>query len=207
MSDKLTWIFFDIGSTLVDEHLVYEHTFRDIAELTNKKNEDIYAEALVFYKQNKKGDLELGKKYNLPKRKWHMEDEILYNDVPQCLEILRKQYRIGVIANQSLGTKNRLEKWGILKYIDLVISSAEEGVSKPNPKIFELALQRAKCNPCEAVMVGDRIDNDIIPAKKIGMHTIWVKQGFGGYWSITNDEENAEFVARNITDVCGYLCR
>ena len=98
------------------------------------------------------------------------------------------------------------EKWGILKYIDLIIASAEEGISKPDSRIFELALERAKCNPSEAVMVGDRIDNDIIPAKKIGMHTIWMKQGFGVYWSITNNEEDAEFVAENITDVCDYLC-
>ena len=108
----IEWIFFDVGSTLVDEHLVYEHIFRDIAEFTKLDYTFIYDEALEFYKQNKKGDIELGIKYHLPKRKWYIEDEILYKDVPYCLEILNKKYRIGVIANQSLGTKSRLEKWG-----------------------------------------------------------------------------------------------
>ena len=60
MFENIEWIFFDMGSTLVDEHLVYEHIFRDIAELTNLEYQYIYEEVLEFYKQNKKGDIELG---------------------------------------------------------------------------------------------------------------------------------------------------
>lgn len=58
-------------------------------------------------------------------------------------------------------------------------SLAEEGISKPDLRIFQLALEKAQCNSEEVIMIGDRIDNDIIPAKKIGMYTIWVKQGMG----------------------------
>ena len=205
MFENIEWIFFDIGSTLVDEHLVYEHIFRDIAELTNLEYQYIYDEALKFYKQNKKGDIELGIKYNLPKRKWHIEDEVLYENVSQCLKILSQKYKIGVIANQDLGAEIRLEKWEILQYIDLVSASAEEGVSKPDLKIFEIALQRAKCEADKAVMVGDRIDNDIVPAKKMGMHTIWIKQGFGSYWSITGEDEKADFVVGEIMELCDCL--
>ena len=93
---------------------------------------------------------------------------------------LSERYKIGIIANQNPGSKERLNKLGLLKYIDLVIASAEEGVAKPDLRIFQLALERANCKPEEAVMVGDRIDNDMIPAKKIGMKTVWIKQGFGG---------------------------
>lgn len=207
MFENIEWLFFDIGSTLVDEHLVYEHIFRDIAELTNLDYTLIHDEALEYYRQNKKGDIELGTKYNLPKRKWHIEDEMLYNDAPKCLETLSKKYRIGIIANQSLGTKNRLEKWGIMKYVDLVIASAEEGVSKPNTKIFEIALQRAKCKADQAIMIGDRIDNDIVPAKKVGMRTIWVKQGFGAYWQITGEDEKPDYTIQNIVALCDLLLR
>ena len=93
---------------------------------------------------------------------------------------LSERYKIGIIANQNPGSKERLNKLGLLKYIDLVIASAEEGVAKPDLRIFQLALERANCKSEEAVMVGDRIDNDMIPAKKIGMKTVWIKQGFGG---------------------------
>lgn len=92
------------------------------------------------------------------------------------LEVARQ---LGVIANQSLGTSERLENLGVRKYLDLIIASAEEGVSKPDRHIFEIALERSSCKPENAVMIGDRIDNDIVPAKQLGMKTIWVKQGFG----------------------------
>ena len=58
----------------------------------------------------------------------------------------------------------------------IVIASAEEGVSKPDRRIFEIALERSGCKPENAVMIGDRIDNDIVPAKQLGMKTIWIKQ-------------------------------
>lgn len=202
MFENIEWAFFDVGSTLVDEHLVYEHIFRDIAELTSLDYTFIYDEALEFYKRNKNGDIELGIKYGLPKRKWHSEDEILYKDVPYCLETLHQKYQIGIIANQSMGTADRLEKWGIKKYFDLVVASAEEGVSKPNPKIFEIALQRAECEPNEAIMIGDRIDNDIVPAKKMGMRTIWVRQGFGGYWQVNGEDEKPDTIVENIVELC-----
>ena len=50
-------------------------------------------------------------------------------------------------------------------------------------------------------MIGDRIDNDIIPAKKLGMGTIWVKQGFGRYWNITCEEEKADFEVDNVREI------
>ncbi|WP_242846550.1 HAD family hydrolase [Butyrivibrio sp. LB2008] len=75
------------------------------------------------------------------------------------------------------------------KYIDLIIASAEEGVEKPDKRIFNIALSKASCIPENAVMIGDRIDNDIVPAKELGMKTIWIKQGFGKYWNITGENE------------------
>ena len=41
-------------------------------------------------------------------------------------------------------------------------------------------------------MVGDRIDNDTLPAKSLGMKTVWVKQGFGGMFTITNKNQKAD---------------
>ena len=68
---------------------------------------------------------------------------------------LSKRYKISIIANQNFGSKEQLEKLGLLKYIGIVI-----------------ALGRANCKPNEAVMVSDRIDDDIIPANKIGMTAV-----------------------------------
>ena len=196
---------FDVGSTIMDEHIAYEHRMKDIADLANTTYRSVYETAMEFYKQNKKGDLETAKLLGVDLTKWHKEDEVLYSDAYECLEILSSRYKIGIIANQSLGTKDRLEQHGILQYIDLVIASAEEGVAKPDKKIFEIALERGNCKPNNAVMIGDRIDNDMIPAKLLGMHTIWIKQGFGQYWNITQEVEKADCVVHSLMDICNIL--
>ena len=46
--------------------------------------------------------------------------------------------------------------------------------------VFHCALAKAQCLPVNAVMIGDRLDNDIVPAKKVGMKTVWIKQCLGG---------------------------
>lgn len=205
MFENIEWIFFDVGSTIVDEHLAYEHRMREIADLANTAYSNIYETAMEFYKQNKKGDLETAKLLGVELPKWHKEDEMLYGDASKCLEILSSRYKIGIIANQSLGTKERLEQHGVLQYIDLVIASAEEGVAKPDKKIFAIALERSNCKSYNAVMIGDRIDNDIIPAKLLGMHTIWIKQGFGQYWNITKEVEKADYVVHRLMEICNIL--
>lgn len=200
---NIKWIFFDIGSTLTDESKAYELRFREIADMAGCSYEKICQEALAFYKQNQKGDFEVAKKYGLTKPKWHKEAERLYEGVPQLLESLSKKYKIGIIANQSPGSKERLQEYGILQYINLVVASAEEGVAKPDLKIFELALERSGCLPEHAVMVGDRIDNDIVPARKMGMHTVWVKQGYGKYWEVQQEEEMSEIQVESIVEIAG----
>lgn len=205
MLKGINWLFFDVGSTIVDEHLAYEHRLREIANLANVTYSSVYETAMTFYKQNKKGDLETAKLLGINLPKWHKEDEILYSDATKCLEILSSRYKIGIIANQSLGTKERLEQHGILQYIDLVIASAEEGVAKPDKQIFEIALDRSNCKPNNAVMIGDRIDNDIVPAKIMGMHTIWIKQGFGQYWNIKQEDEKADCIVHSLMEICNIL--
>ena len=72
-------------------------------------------------------------------------------------------------------------------------------------KIFKIALQRATCKSGNAIMIGDRIENDIIPAKKLGFHTIWIKQGFGQYWNITNEEETPDYTVCSLSELCDIL--
>lgn len=205
MFERVQWLLFDVGSTLMDERAAYEHRLQDIADSAKVSYERVYKMAVEFYKQNKKGDLETARFLGAALPGWHTEDEILYDDAAKCLQILSQRYKIGIIANQLPGTKERLERHGVLKYINLVIASAEEGVAKPDKRIFEIALEKSNCKPCDAVMIGDRIDNDIIPAKALGIHTIWVKQGFGKYWTITDNMERAEYVVNNLAELCDVL--
>lgn len=201
----IQWLFFDVGSTLVDESLAYEQRFRDIARLANAPFEQVYHTALDFYRQNRKGDLEAARSFGVTVPAWHGECERPYADAANCLATLHSRYPIGIIANQPPGTASRLSQYGLLPFIDLVVSSAEEGVSKPDPAIFEIALQRGGCRPEQAVMIGDRIDNDILPAKRIGIHTIWIRQGFGQHWNITHEDEKPDHTVSSLTELCSLL--
>lgn len=67
-----------------------------------------------------------------------------------------------------------MDEFGISNYFDMIIASDEVGVTKPNLEIFERVIKLVNLNPEDCVMVGDRLDNDIFPANKIGMKTIWI---------------------------------
>ena len=205
MFKEIKWLFFDVGSTIMNEQIAYEHRMRDIANVANISFEKVYEIAMAYYKLNKKGDLEVARELGVSLPKWYKEDEFLYDNAIQCFETLSKKYKIGIIANQSLGTEERLAHQGILKFINLIVASAEEGVAKPDRRIFEIALERSNCKPVNAIMIGDRIDNDIIPAKRMGMNTIWIKQGFGQYWNIKEEIEKPDFVINNLTELCNLL--
>ncbi len=196
------WIFFDIGSTLIDESECYRLRYIETVSGTAISPEEFEKKVIEFSRKNLKGDHEAAKYYGLSLTPWHKEAERPYF----CAEAVLKQlaergYRLGVIANQSPGTKSRLESWGLLKYIGVVIASAEEGVSKPDIEIFNRALTAAGCQPESAVMIGDRLDNDIAPAKKLGMKTVWIKQGLGGLASVNCEEEQADYEINGLSEL------
>lgn len=195
MDKKVKWIFFDVGTTLVDETAAYDHRIREVIDGTDITFEQFQEKRRFFAEQNLKGDLEAIKYFGLTKTPWHKEDEIPYPDAEDILRYLSDRgYKLGVIANQSAGTAERLRGWGLLKYIDAVASSAELGAAKPDRKIFDKALAMAGCTAQEAAMVGDRLDNDICPAKKLGMMTVWIRQGFAVYQSPRGDEEQPDHI-------------
>lgn len=175
---NVRWLFFDVGSTLVDETAAYDHRIREMIAGTDVTFTQFQQKREEYARQNMRGDLEAAAYFGLQKTPWHHEDEIPYPDAEAVLAALHlRGYHIGVIANQSAGTADRLRAWGLMAHVDLVIASAEEGVAKPDPAIFRIALERAGCEPAEAVMIGDRLDNDIAPAKAVGMRTVWLPQG------------------------------
>ena len=181
-----THIFFDLGFTLIDESFAVQARVERTAErlrgtpqacsleeftamMRRAARENAHPYASVMER--------LGVAWREPFPK---ELERPYPGAKPLLESLRGRFRLGVIANQSEGTQRRLREWGLAHYFDVIVSSAEEGLEKPDPRIFHLALERAGCAPEQAIMVGDRLDNDIVPAKRLGMKTIWIRQGWGG---------------------------
>ncbi len=199
MPHSIKWVFFDIGSTLVDERAAYKRRIEKTVNDSNISYNAFYDKMLEYYRENKDGFKETAKYSGLKPAPWNSDDEIPYPDAEDCLSKIENMgLKIRIIANQNYGSKERLKKFGLLKYIDLVIASAEEGIAKPNPEIFKIALARAGCESYEAVMVGDRLDNDVVPAKYIGMKTIWIKQGFAALCSVRYDNERPDCIANSL---------
>ena len=174
----IRWIFFDLGSTLVDETACADlRTEALLRQLGAPDRETLLRRMAELAAENRLPYKDAAKEFGLETMKWPGHLEKLYPVVPELLRKLQGKYHLGIIANQNTGTEARMKAFGIRKYFDLIVSSAEEGIAKPDPRIFLLALERAGCSPEECVMVGDRLDNDILPAKKLGMKTVWVRQG------------------------------
>ena len=204
MSD-IKYLFFDIGSTLVDESECVKKRCEVIIESNNIDRQEFYDRVEECAKTDSYAVRAAALYYGAEIPKWYGELEKLYPDTKMILEILSQKYKLGVIANQVAGTKDRLDNWGIGKYFDVVVASAEAECAKPDLKIFNLALEQAGCKPNEAVMIGDRLDNDIVPAKQLGMKTVWVRQGFAKYQSISNETEKPDYIIDTIGDILDIL--
>jgi HAD superfamily hydrolase (TIGR01549 family) len=133
------------------------------------------------------------------------ELEKLYNNADLVLQVLSQKYKLGIIANQTEGLVDRLSSWGILKYFSFIISSWDYQIMKPDIKLFQIAVEQSGHDASETVMVGDRLDNDIFPAKTIGMKTIWIKQGFGGMQNPKTDEYISDTVIANLSELLYIL--
>lgn len=178
----IKWIFFDVGSTLVDETEAYDHRVRDMVAGTGITFEEFDRMRIALARQGLDGNSAAIEYFGLKKTPWHSEDEIPFSDAQSSLEVLHhKGYKLGIIANQNPGLEKRLEHWGLRQYFEVIVASAEIGYAKPDKEIFQWAFQLAGCTAQESVMVGDRLDNDIIPAKSVGMKTVWVRNGFAKY--------------------------
>ena len=203
----MEWIFFDIGGTLADETKSLHRRAELTAKLQNKMGihcsteqiEDAMRRAADMGKPYFQGAVEiLGLKSMVP---YDAVGEKLYGDVKPVLEALHGKYHLGIIANQPLGTEARLKQYGIRDYFSVILSSAEEGVSKPAGELFLRALNRSGCEPREAWMIGDRPDNDIAPAKALGMKTVRVRQGLGGRMPVTGEEMRADHTVDSLSEL------
>jgi HAD superfamily hydrolase (TIGR01662 family) len=92
------------------------------------------------------------------------------------LESLQRQgYRLGLISNagDDADVQTLLNQSGLRSYFEVILTSAAQGIRKPNPQIFWTALEKLGVKPSEAAMIGDTLGADILGAKNAGMYSIW----------------------------------
>lgn len=99
----------------------------------------------------------------------------LYDDVEGALAALRQRgVRVGVVSNWDTRLRGIASGLGLDRRVDFLVISAEVGVRKPDPRIFEEALRRAGVGPAEAIHVGDLPEEDVEGARRAGIRAFLI---------------------------------
>lgn len=94
--------------------------------------------------------------------------------VRRVLERLQGRTVVGVVTNNEVAEQEeKLDFLRLRSFVDFMVVSQAVGVTKPDPEIFRLALERAKTGPGAAVMVGDSWTSDIVGARNAGIRPVW----------------------------------
>lgn len=103
-----------------------------------------------------------------------------YEDVAPALERLgAKGLKLGLISNWDTRLEGLFEGFGLLPMLSTVVSSAQVGLRKPDPRIFELACDRLGVLPEECAHVGDHHYADVLGARSVGMTPVLIDRHGG----------------------------
>lgn len=120
----------------------------------------------------------------------------------EILNQLSNEYLLVLISNFYGNVETVLAELSLKKYFASIVDSAVVGIRKPDPKIFEIALNELGVNPNDAVMIGDSYTNDIVPAKLIGCKTIWINNKG---WNNPTDIKDADSIIKSIKEIPNTL--
>jgi len=189
--EAIDHVFLDIGGVLYDDRVYAEAWRRALREagstFTDAAFEEEYAACRAA--QDRSFRLHLATAFlgpdadvraleTLAARHWHYPPSALHTDVVPTLTELRDEgYRLGVIANQPSQVRAAMERDGLVPFFEVWGVSDDLGLHKPDPALFRRTLELAATDGEQTVMVGDRLDYDMRPARAAGMHTVWLLRG------------------------------
>jgi FMN phosphatase YigB (HAD superfamily) len=168
-------VVFDVGETLVDE----ERWWRRLADRADLQPHVVWAALGVTIERGEEhtalwGHLGVETPPAWSEIPYALDD--LYSDAWDCLERVRALgYRVGIVGNQT----EALEAWARESALpaDVISSSASLGVRKPDRAFFERVSGLVGAPPSRVAYVGDRVDNDVLPAAAAGMVAVHVRRG------------------------------
>jgi 5'-nucleotidase len=209
------WVFFDIGNVLFNDDAQAFYSYRYFHEQFLADDPGLTFDQLLAEREDEArrqptwvlkriAMRRLGEaRYRQSAHQLAQELRERYDDhhlinpgVTETLSRLRSSFRLGIVANQTPECRDSLRRRGLLAWFDLVAISDELSLQKPDPAIFQWALEQAGCAADAAVMVGDRLDNDIQPAAELGLKTVLIDWGStkGKCWQ-PDDEWAVRFLA------------
>jgi HAD superfamily hydrolase (TIGR01549 family) len=184
----ITAVVFDVGETLVDESREYgswadwlgvpRHTFSSVFGAVIAEGRD-YRETFEHFRPGFDLYAERARRAAAGQPETFGEGD-LYPDARPAMEALRAMgVWVGVAGNQTSRAGNILRELNLPA--DLIATSDDWGAAKPDAAFFRALLGAVPCDAGEVVYVGDRLDNDLRPARAVGMQTAFIRRGPWGY--------------------------
>jgi HAD superfamily hydrolase (TIGR01549 family) len=181
-------VVFDVGETLVDETREYgtwadwlgvpRHTFSSVFGAVIALGMD-YREAFQYFRPDFDLAVERERRADAGQPETFGEDD-LYPDARPAMAALRDMdVWVGVAGNQTSRAGEILRKLDLP--VDMIATSDDWGAVKPDASFFRAVIDSAPCRADEIVYVGDRLDNDLKPAREAGMLTAFIRRGPWGY--------------------------
>lgn len=190
MGPALETVFFDIGGVLYDDTIYARAMHTALRALGGSFTDDEFGDAYRMARAAQAGsfrvllarrflgpDADMGALEAEASKHWAYPTEALHDDVRPCLAAIAGRYRLGIIANQPSAVRDAMRRDGLDAYFEVWGVSDDVGLEKPDPALFAHVLMEAGVEPPRSVMVGDRLDYDVRPAKAAGMRTVWVLRG------------------------------
>jgi putative hydrolase of the HAD superfamily len=209
---KLHAVIFDLDDTLYPERSYVISGFREVAiwveEHFNIPLEQGLSELLGLFNNGIRGDTfdrwlklhSLNSKELVSKvvkiYREHNPQILPYPEVPELLQRLRLNYRLGVVSDGYVEVqKRKVISLGLTSFFDIMVFTDEFGREswKPNPQALIFILQRLNIRGPEAVYIGDNPIKDFLGAKQVGMWTIRVRRPDGLYSHI--EPQSPEYAA------------
>jgi HAD superfamily hydrolase (TIGR01509 family) len=177
-------VFFDVGETLIDETRMF-HGWADTMGISRTDFMAVLDDVIAKGEPHRQVFERLRPGFDVAaaaaERKrtgsdFKIEQRDLYHDASTCLSALTQQgWFVGIAGNQPRSASAALTAFGL--DARLITTSAELGVDKPSPEFFRLILEKAGFSAGETLYVGDRVDNDVLPAHAFGMTTALLERG------------------------------
>jgi HAD superfamily hydrolase (TIGR01662 family) len=181
------WVCLDVGETLIDETRIWS-AWADVVGVPRLTL--MAALGAVIARGDQHGSV-FGV-FGLDEPEWRalipeveeryggFQERDLYPDARRALTSLTGAgYRVAILANQPASRSAELRALGITP--EVLAMSDEMGVAKPEAAFFARALELMGSPPAaDVAYVGDRMDNDVLPATAAGMRAVWVRRGAWG---------------------------
>ena len=124
-----------------------------------------------------------------------------------ALERLAARVPLVMVANQGLHARGLLEAAGLDRYFKRLLLSDELRIAKPDLRIFELALETLDVEAERVAMIGDRLDLDIEPARKLGMLAVRVRRGPFCWQAPRHENERPHLTVNSLPAAARWLLR